>query len=123
MKVGTFQFAASDNIEENKRAIIRGIELAAKENVRFLITQECGLCGYPPIETESVDKINFTAIEKALIEIKQLATKNNLYIGVGAIIKSGSNKYYNSIELITPNELTLPPYYKRALWGWDRESY
>ena len=123
MRVGTFQFGASNNVEENKHAILRGMELASEKNVRFLITQECGLCGYPPIETDSFDKINFVAVEKALIGIKQHAIKSNVYVGIGSVIHSGSGKYYNSIELITPNGMKLLPYHKKALWGWDRESF
>ena len=122
MKIAAFQFRGSDNIEENLLAIERGIVIAAKQNVRIMITQECALCGYPPIETEQVTEVDFTQVEKATEQIRQLAISHRMYIGLGTIIPD-KDSYTNSIILIPPNHKRQPSYHKRALWGWDRENF
>jgi len=124
MKVAAFQFEGSDDIEKNLLAIEQGIIKAAEQNVRFMITQECALCGYPPIETEKVANINFHQTKKATEQISQLAIKHQMYIGLGTIIPDeDQNSYTNSVILISPNEENFPVYHKRALWGWDRENF
>jgi len=122
MKVAAFQFKGSDNIEKNLLAIKRGIIKASEQNVRFMITQECALCGYPPIETEAVTKIDFHQVAEATEQISRLAVKHQMYIGLGTIVP-GKNSYSNSIVLISPDREKHPSYHKRALWGWDRENF
>jgi omega-amidase len=124
MKIAAFQFEGSDDIEKNLRAVKRGIAKAAEGNVRVLITQECALCGYPPIEIEKVAKINFRQAEQATRQIAQLAGKHQMYIGLGTILPDrDQNSYTNSILLISPDQEKYPVYHKRALWGWDRGNF
>lgn len=124
MKVAAFQFEGSDNIEKNLLAIKRGIITASEQNVRVMITQECAICGYPPIETEQVTKIDFHQVEKATEQISQLAIKHQMYIGLGTIVPDKNrNSYTNSVTLISPNHEEHFSYHKRALWGWDRENF
>ena len=54
LKIG----AACECIENNLASVKRGIARAANENVRLLLTQECALCGYPPVETSSLHAIH-----------------------------------------------------------------
>jgi omega-amidase len=122
MKIATFQFCGSHRIENNYDALKRGIEQASRENIRFLLTQECALCGYPPVETKSVTVIDFHLLEHATAEIKKLARHHQMYIGLGTIIPR-SGKYTNSIVVLSPNEQTFLAYDKRALWGWDRDNF
>jgi len=122
MKVAAFQFHGSDDVRENQLAIERGIEKASQENVRFLMTQECALCGYPPIERDKVSSIDFKMVADAIEQIKELAVKNNMYIGLGTILPD-NGKYFNSIVLVSPHQENLAPYSKRALWGWDAENF
>ncbi len=122
MKIAVFQFKGSNNIEANLLAIRRGIAKAAAQNVRVLITQECALCGYPPIETEKVTQIDFNQVERATEQLSQLAIQHRMVIGLGTIIPD-RDAYTNSILLLSPDREKQPPYHKRALWGWDRENF
>jgi predicted amidohydrolase len=70
IKVAAFQFSGSGFIENNYHALERGIKEAARQNVRLLITQECALCGYPPIEVDSVNSINFNIINELCYEVR-----------------------------------------------------
>lgn len=122
IKVAAFQFRGSGDIAENLSAIERGIKQAAKEDVRLLITQECAICGYPPVEVEGVAAIRFDLIHESILKIKKLARENNMYIALGTV-KQARNKLLNGIELITPNDEEQPCYGKRALWGWDVQNF
>ncbi|MEW6403628.1 MAG: carbon-nitrogen hydrolase family protein [Chloroflexota bacterium] len=122
LKIGAFQFAACESIESNLTAIKRGIERAADGNVRLLLTQECAVCGYPPIEVPSVNAIDKTCQYEAYQEISKLAKKYKMYIALGMVTFDESNTY-NSIWLIHPDGQDLKPYHKRALWGWDKENF
>jgi len=114
MKVAALQFHGSDDIKENLRAIERGIKKGAKENVSFLMSQECALCGYPPVERDKVSSIDFEMVAIATEQIKELAVKYSMYIGLGTVIPD-SGKYFNSIVLVSPHQENLAPYSKRAL--------
>lgn len=122
IKVAAFQFHGSGNIKNNLLSIERGIKEAAKQNVRLLITQECALCGYPPVEVDSVNSIDFDLIHESISKIKQIAIDNNMYIALGTV-QCNQNNYFNSIEIITPSNEELPSYNKRALWGWDARNF
>lgn len=122
MKVGVFQFLGSDRISDNHETIKRAIIIASQSKVRLLVFQECATCGYPPVETSAIEKINFKILNSYLQEIKQLAKKYNMYIALGTIRKQRS-KYYNSIQIINPNGELMGNYDKRALWGWDLDNF
>lgn len=122
LRIGAFQFAACENIESNLAAIERGVERAANENVRLLLTQECALCGYPPIEVASSNTVDKTCQFEAYQEISRLANEHEMYIALGMITFDGPN-VYNSIRLIHPGGKDLRPYHKRALWGWDKDNF
>ncbi len=122
VKVAAFQFHGSGNLENNLLALERGIKEAAKQKVRVFLTQECALCGYPPVETASVNSIPFDLLNEAISKIKKLAVENNMYIALGTIRRAG-NSNVNANELITPDHEELPFYGKRALWGWDAQNF
>ncbi len=122
MKIAAYQFKGSGNIEENLGAIERGILQAAGQQVRLLVTQECALCGYPPVETEAVKKIDFQQAGQAANRIAQLACQYQMNIALGTVLRE-KQRYTNSILLITPDGESHPIYHKRALWGWDRDAF
>lgn len=122
MRIAAFQFSGSDNIENNVLAIKRGIVKASEQKVRLMITQECALCGYPPIETENVAQIDFQQVATATAQLSHLAIEHQIYIGLGTIIPC-KDSYTNSIVLLSPHREKQFAYHKRALWGWDRENF
>jgi omega-amidase len=90
--------------------------------VRLLLTQECALCGYPPVEVPSVQAIDKTLLQDAYQEIVKLARRHQMYIGLGTITFHGTDTY-NSIRLSCPVGKDLKPYHKRALYGWDQNNF
>ena len=122
IKVGAFQFSTCNDIGENLKAIKRGIKLAAEKNIRLLLTQECALCGYPPVEIPSVESIDQVAQYEAIKEISLLSKKYNMFIALG-MISFHDTCTYNSVQLINPETTNYEPYHKRALWGWDSYNF
>lgn len=122
LKIGTLQFAACENIAKNLAAIRRGMENAADEKVRLLLTPECALCGYPPVEVPSVQAIDQKSLAEGYQEIVELARKLQIYVALGTVTFQGADAY-NSIQMIDPRGKDLKPYHKRALWGWDKNNF
>jgi len=121
MKIAALQFSVSKSIKENLKIIENTIIDAAKQNIRLLITQECALNGYPPIEIDSVEDIDFKEHEIALQKIIKLSIKYNIYIALG-LIRKDNKLVKNSIMLISPYG-NHDFYDKRALWGWDMDNF
>jgi omega-amidase len=122
MRIGVFQFSGSASIHDNHEAIIRAINSAAQNKVRLLAFQECAACGYPPVEAPSPEKIDFEILSSYYQEIKELAKKHEMYIALGMIRREGA-KYYNSLQLIGSDGEIIGNYDKRALWGWDLDTF
>ncbi|MBI5805861.1 carbon-nitrogen hydrolase family protein [candidate division TA06 bacterium] len=121
MKIGTFQFAGSHNIENNYLAIIRGINKAVEQNVEVLLMQECALCGYyeQMIKDESIYdlKKQDTYQEK----IQQAIDKTNITLIFGRVQK-WEHQIYNAVAILHKNK-NCSYYAKRALWGWDKNNF
>ena len=122
LAVGAFQFAGSGNLTRNLAALERGIEKAAAKGVRLLATQECALCGYPPVEIESPEVVDRRAQAAALDEVAQLAKQHRMFVVLG-MMTFGRDGVRNSVRLISDDGRLRTPYHKRALYGWDEDSF
>ena len=122
MKIAVYPFAASGSVADNFAAIRRGIEAARRSGVRLLVFQECALSGYPPVEVDEIEKIDFRANDACIRDVKAIAKESDMFIALGSVRES-SGSYYNSIVLFGPDVEILGTYDKRALWGWDRENF
>jgi len=122
LRFGAFQFRANGSLAENLCSIERGIEIAAERGVRFLLTQECALTGYPPVELKSVSEIDFEQVNQALETFQGLSAKHNMVIAIGTILMEGGNRR-DSVVVISPDPGQRHIYSKRALWGWDLDNF
>jgi len=120
MRIGVFQFGASDDLGKNYARMTDAIEQAAREEVQLLVFQECAACGYPSVERTDVEGIDFGELWDYAEKIAALARRHDMYIAFGTIIKR-EECFFNSIQLIGPNGKILGAYDKRALWGWDTD--
>ncbi|WP_022666339.1 carbon-nitrogen hydrolase family protein [Desulfospira joergensenii] len=121
MKLAAFQFKASENIETNFEKLVSAINLATLENADFLLTQECALTGFPPVERKNTASIDFGELSKYETELFELATKNKLSIALGTI-ESANNSNFNTVKISHKNK-SICSYKKRALWGWDCDNF
>jgi omega-amidase len=122
MKVGAYQFEVTGDIQKNCEHLEKAIYLAAQQGIRLLVFPECALTGYPPIKLSSLDTIDFHVVSECLNRFKSLSHQHNLYLLVGSVLKEG-NVFYNGLVFFAPDENLYTPYYKRALWGWDKDNF
>jgi len=122
MKIGIFQFSASDDVAKNHAIIANAIIEASKQKVRMLVFQECALCGCPPFERPNASDIDFEFLEAKLQNICNLAKKHNMHIALGSIRKE-NNKHFNTMHIINSNGSIMGNYDKRALWGYDKDNF
>jgi predicted amidohydrolase len=116
LTVGSFQFAAGSDVSVNLEAIERGMRRASDRGVRLLLTQECSLCGYPPLERDTAASVDLRAQLEALERVSSLAQTHGLFVVLGLITSRGSS-FLNSLCLVRPDGAPEPMYHKRALWA------
>lgn len=121
MKVGAYQFAVTNQIEENWNKMKDAILQASEKEVRLLVFPECAWTGYPPHDFEKSSMVDFDALSCCYKQIRRLAADNDMYIVAGTITAE-NGKYYNSAMLFAPDEQRAV-YHKRALWGWDKDNF
>ncbi|MFW1531309.1 carbon-nitrogen hydrolase family protein [Vibrio parahaemolyticus] len=121
MKFALLQFSVGDNQYDNYEKIKKAICEAKENDAQVLVTQECALSGYPPIEINSIFDIDFEQQEKAFNQIVELVKEKQLHVFLGIVRRNGV-KITNSIAIIKPSG-NVQFYDKRALWGWDADNF
>ncbi|MDD3242976.1 MAG: carbon-nitrogen hydrolase family protein [Eubacteriales bacterium] len=121
LRIGLFQFNCGQGQAGNREAILRGVSQAAAAGVRLLVTPECALSGYPPVEIPSVDAIDFDAQDAFEGELCALCARHDLYLAVGSVRRTADG-CANTLTLLGPQG-RVGHYDKRALWGWDTENF
>ena len=122
VRIAVYPLASGNNVSENFSAIRRGIHAAHQQGVRLLVFQECALSGYPPVEVEEIEEIDFKKIDSSFQELMVLAKEAEMYIALGTVRSSGE-AYRNAIVLFGPTGDIVTIYDKRALWGWDKDNF
>ncbi len=121
MKFALLQFPIGTNPTDNYETIKKAICEASENDAQVLVTQECALSGYPPVEISSVSHIDFELQDIAFNEIIELVKEKQIYLFLGCIRQCGKN-VANSIAIIKPSG-EVQYYDKRALWGWDADNF
>lgn len=121
MKFALFQFAHHKKSLKNTQKIVDAIITSKENGADILLTQECALSGYPPIETPSIKEIDFNLQDQSLERIASAAKEHQIYVFLG-LLRKDNDQFKNSIAVISPEGIQ-DFYDKRALWGWDIENY
>ena len=122
MKIGAYQFAVTGDIRQNFACIEQAILATARQKVRLLVFPECALTGYPPTKAPAPAAIDFDAVAACLTRLQALARQHDMYLLVGSVLKEGGI-FYNGLVFLAPDNKAYAPYYKRALWGWDKDNF
>ena len=110
------------DITSNARAIINAAKDAAKQNVRFLLTPELSLCGYPPRDLLLYPSF----VELMSQELKAIALKlpESIAVLIGTVetnlhaADKGQKPLYNSMALLEGREVKRV-FHKRLLPTYD----
>ena len=122
MRVGAYQFVVSGDLEQNLQHIKKGIELAGEASIQLLVFSECALTGYPGEDITSASKIDPEQFADALKTLEELAELRKMHLLFGAVERNNT-ECYNSAYWIQPGAKARSIYQKRAIWGWDTESF
>ncbi len=121
MKIGAYQFRVNGNITYNFQKMKQAILQAANNGIRVLVFPECALTGYPPRDMTNSAEVDFAKVHACCDELGRLAILHDMYLIVGSITET-AGKHFNSAIIFSPDgERTV--YYKRALWGWDKDNF
>ncbi len=121
MRIAAMQSATSSDLEHNVAQILRALSRACDSDARLLVTPECALCGYPPIEIDSISAIDFDAQNQAIDRLRAECNRRDAHLLVG-MVRTVGGAHRNSMALLSPGY--EPRYYdKRALWGWDQNNF
>lgn len=121
MRIGSYQFRVTGNIEHNFNCMKNGIEEAAKQGIRLLLFPECAVTGYPPRSIKSTSVVDYEATARTYDQFMAFAERYQMHLVVGTIIREEA-RYYNCAIVFFPDG-RRSIYRKRALWGWDRENF
>ena len=121
MRAGAYQFRVTGDPEVNFRHIRAGAEEAGKAGVRLLLFPECAVTGYPPRSIHAASDVDFEKVSRIHDRIQELAEKHKIYVVAGTMIKE-EDSCFNCAMVFMPDGKRMI-YRKRALWGWDRESF
>ena len=121
MKIGAYQFPVTGNITENLSRILAAVDQAAREGIELLIFPECAVTGYPPLEIPSSSSVDEALAEEAHRQLRDAAVRHHIFLLAGTIVRRNAS-FYNAALFFAPDG-SITEYDKRALWGWDRESF
>ena len=117
IKLALCQMNVIDSKEENLKKANSMINDAVSENADFIVLPEMFNCPYSNekfIEYAEEEKTSPT-----LLEISQLACRNNVYILAGSIPEKEGNKLYNTSYLFNKNGEIIAKHRKMHLFDID----
>ena len=120
MRLAAYQFGVTGDIKQNMSVIVSAVRQAAEQKADLVIFPECAVSGYPPKNIAKAENIDFSAVDRAIKELKELSDSLGISIITGTAFFD--SKYYNRAYLFSPGQ--TPKWYgKRALYGWDEDNF
>jgi len=96
LRVAGFQMEVSNNIEKNKRKIIKAIQQASSSKADILLTPEGALSGY-------THDFNAEEVSSALHEVTSLACDHHLGLALGTCFQEPNELIYNQLRFYSPD--------------------
>ncbi|MBP5186669.1 MAG: carbon-nitrogen hydrolase family protein [Clostridiales bacterium] len=120
MRLAAYQFGVTGDVKQNMSVIVSAVRQAAEQKADLVIFPECAVSGYPPKNIAKAENIDFSAVDRAIKELKELSDSLGISIITGTAFFD--SKYYNRAYLFSPGQ--TPKWYgKRALYGWDEDNF
>ena len=124
IKVATCQFVLVNDLNKNKRNIIKIIEQSAKKKARIVLFPECALTNYMSEEYNPTEICSSKDMETALVEIAAVAKANKIYVAVGTCLYNNKKKsWFNALVIINDKGKRQCVYNKMALTRYGKEIF
>ena len=119
IQVSCVQMHWAKDLEFNLTTTLKYIEAAAKYGSRVVLFPEANLTSY---YFPYLIKLPPAKIQAALQQVREAATRNNIWVIVGTIQKT-SNKFLNLMHVINPHGEIVHEYAKVNTAGRDEKKY
>ena len=112
MRLAAYQFGVTGDVKQNMSVLVSAVRQAAEQKADLVIFPECAVSGYPPKNIAKAENIDFSAVDRAIKELKELSDSLGISIITGTAFFD--SKYYNRAYLFSPGQ--TPKWYgKRAV--------
>ena len=108
IKIAAGQFVMENNLQKNKKSILKLIQVAIKQKARILLLPECALIGRIDDEFTGTKSFNQQEIDAALLEIGKIAKLGKIFVAVGTALYNYTNKTWtNSLVIINSRVISF----------------
>jgi deaminated glutathione amidase len=124
LRIAMCQFAVSESIAQNARAIRQFMQKAGKAQAEVVHFSECALSGYAGADFPSFDGYDWALLKSETERIMELAGKLGLWVILGSTHPlTPPHPPHNSLYLIGPHGKIATRYDKRFCTSGDLDSY
>ena len=124
LRIATCQFAVTESIVQNARAIRQFLQRAAKARADIVHFSECALSGYAGADFDSFEDYDWTLLRKETERIMVLAGELGVWVVLGSTHPlTPPNKPHNCLYLINSEGKLVNRYDKRFGTSGDLDYY
>jgi predicted amidohydrolase len=124
LRVATCQFAVTESVAQNARAIRQFLRKAQKAQANVVHFSECALSGYAGADFPSFDGYDWSLLRKETERIMALAGELGLWVVLGSTHPlTPPNKPHNCLYLVSPEGKIVNRYDKRFCTPGDLDYY
>ncbi len=124
LRVATCQFAVSESVSQNARAIRLFLKKAKKAGAEVVHFSECALSGYAGADFPSFDDYDWALLKEETLTIMALAGELEFWVVLGSTHPlTPPHKPHNSLYLIDPAGKIVNRYDKRFGTSGDLDHY
>lgn len=123
LRAGLGAFAVGANPLENLAAIRRLVKRAAARSCDLVAFAEGAVSGYYGEHFNEAEAVDFSAIERAHVEIGALARAHGLTILAGTLHRDGDGRFRNALTAWGPDGAQVASYIKRHGTRRDERFY
>jgi predicted amidohydrolase len=124
LTIATCQFAVTESVPQNARAIRQFLRKAKKAQAEIVHFSECALSGYAGADFDSFDDCDWSLLRRETERIMTLAGELGLWVVLGSTHPlTPPNKPHNCLYLISPEGKIVTRYDKRFGTSGDLDYY
>ncbi len=124
LRVATCQFAVSESVQRNARAIRQFLAKAKKADAGIVHFSECALSGYVGADFPSFAGYDWSVLKDETLKIMALAGELGLWVVLGSTHPlTEPNRPHNSLYLINPEGRIVDRYDKRFCTPGDLDHF
>lgn len=122
LTVGCLQIGATGDLQANAGQLADAVARASAADVQLLVTPECTLTGYPPIERTGVADLSCRALAEATDVVCAAAAEYGVTVVLGTMVHV-DGRWFDAVQWIDAQGRVVGWYAKRAMYGADARFF